>query len=174
MTAYNLTEETKSVAAAIITPKKEKHSLKTVDAKLTSRDVGNIIQIPLEFQFEKEGDYLIEFTLIGTKEKLLIPLRIATHEWPKFSRRDLEFLRATTAIPKAIRVNIECVKCRSAYLFEHSPLPEHELAPNTKPFPKSGTFECENCEHHLNLKDLQGQLLFALISAIKQQKGATK
>ncbi len=166
VTLYNLTEGTTSVTAAISLGRGKKTTLAHGDIQTSKGNVGNVVNMPLRFEFPREGLYTMYFNIVGTTTTLKVPLRVNTQAWPHFTKTQLELLERNPRIPHSVRANVVCSECGKPYVFEESVLPEPPLASGVRPFPDSGVIECEVCKHRLNLKDIQGQVRSSIKTAV--------
>ncbi|MCK4822393.1 hypothetical protein KA005_41905, partial [bacterium] len=117
-------------------------------------------------KFQNEGLYIVHFNVVGTTKVLKIPLNVATRPWPNFTKKDLAFLKNNPSLPHSIRMIVTCSNCSSPYTFEENVLTKEKLVSGVLPFPDSGLFECNNCGHKLQLKDIQGQLRSSIKTAV--------
>jgi len=166
LTVYNLPPVGTTIAVSISCDRRKKTTLASVDIKREQEDLGSIINIPLHHKFQNEGLHFVHFNVVGTTKVLNIPLNVVTRPWPKFSKKDLEFLKNNPSIPHSIRVNVSCSNCSSPYTFEDNVLSKEDLVGGVLPFPDLGLFECNNCGLKLNLKDIQGQLRNSIKTAV--------
>jgi DNA-directed RNA polymerase subunit M/transcription elongation factor TFIIS len=133
--------------------------LTTSDIKDEKVDNATTIQIELGYRFEKEGDYEIVCSLKDYPSKLKIPLRIKLREWPVFSVKEIRILENNKSLlPHKVSAQVKCRKCNQHYVFEEKILPSEVYSGGTLPFPETGIYECEHCDHKLKLKDIQGQI----------------
>ncbi len=171
VTIYNLPLATSSISVSISYGKSKKTTLATVDVESPDRDFGSILNIPISYQFNREGYYTVHFNLIGTTKTLKIPVKVFTQAWPKFSEKEIEYLKKNPTKIGPIRANIICSDCSQPYIFEDILFPDYKIAHGVHPFPDSGEFECDTCGRILNLKDIQGQIRssirIAVTSALK-------
>lgn len=128
-----------------------------------------VVPIPMKYRFEKHGLYNLEFSLKDNKNKLRLPFEVRTNEWTQFTEKEIEFAKGNSSIPQSIRANVHCDKCEHAYIFEETFLPELELKGGILRFPESGKFECEECDHAIELRDIQGQLRASLKEIITKE-----
>jgi hypothetical protein len=174
LTLHNLPEGTSSVTAAISFGRGKKISLATVNIRKTQEGLGNVISIPLGHRFKREGIYMLHFNLVGSKASLKVPVQVKIQPWPRFTKKQLEFLKKNHSIPHSLRMNVLCSECSRPYVFEETVLADEPLAGGVFPFPESGLFECESCRHKMHLKDIQGQLRssirMAVLNAMKGRK----
>ena len=174
LTLHNLPEGSTSVTAAISFGRGKSTSLASVNIDKGREDLGSVICLPLRYKFDREGLYTVHFNILGTAIALEVPLKVATQTWPRLTNRQLEFLKKNPVIPHSIRMNVLCSKCSRPYVFEESVLPEESFAGGVLPFPESGVFECESCNHKLGMKDIQGQMRssikMAVLGAMKGRK----
>ena len=158
VTAHGFPKGTTSIAVSISYGRREKTTLTTSDIESPKPEIGNVMNVPLAYQFEKEGLYTVHFNVVGSTEALKVLLRVITQPWPKFTRQELRFLEKNPSIQHSIRANIICTDCSQPYVFEESVLPDEKLQLGVFPFPELGVFECDTCGHQLHLKDMQGQI----------------
>jgi len=172
-TMYNLPIGTTNIAVSIArgkTGRGEKTTLATADINHKGSDLGSVLSVPLVYQFPAPGDYTIVFQEIGGNASIKIPLRVIMEPWPTFNKKEYEIIRNTPQIPKVIRSVINCAGCSRPYTFEEPFLPELEITEGTIRFPKDGIHECESCGHHLDLKDIQGQVRNSIKKAVANIK----
>lgn len=171
LTLYDLPRNGCSITVSIITSSGKRHSLQTVDIGGDESGIGTVVALQLAHRLEHAGDYVVEFNMVGTTKRLRVPLRAVTQSWPKFSKKELDYLRASQGIPHSVRTNVICSGCSRPYVFEATPLPDYPFADGITPFPSNGTLECGSCGHILAVKDLEGQILASIKSALNQAMG---
>ncbi len=152
-----------------VTYKNEKEKLiASVEVtNIQKNNLGSIFTIPLFFGFDKEGLYNFHFTIDGTKAVCNYPGKVILLPWPRFTRRDLDFLRKTEGIMKSVRVNVACPNCTRPYMFEEAILSDHEYSVGVLPFPVSGFLICETCNRKLYLKDIQGRMRNTILDTVR-------
>ena len=166
LTMHDLPKGTTSITASISHGRGKKTSLATADIHPGKGNLGSVINLPLRHRFEKEGFYNLSFNVVGSNTTLKVPVKVTSMPWPKFSKKQLDFLRANPFVPHSLRMNIQCSSCSRPFNFEESVLPESKLADGVSPFPDSGEIECESCGHILHVKDFQGQLRDSIKNAV--------
>ena len=171
---YNLPMGTSNITVAISFGRGGKEILANPKIENIGRDIGNVLSIQLIHRFNREGTYIVHFNVADTTAVIKVPLKVITQPWPEFTKTQLDFLRKNPMIPQAIRTNVICNKCSSPYVFEESILPGHIFAAGVRPFPESGIFTCESCQHEMHLKDIQGQLRNSICNAILSAKRGRK
>lgn len=138
---------------------KEVSTLATIDLKDEKNNNADIINIELANRFQRDGDYEIICSLKDSSSKLRIPIRIVTRDWPTFNENELKILEQNKSLlPHKVTAQVTCRKCNQHYVFEEKILPNEKYSGGTIPFPDNGVYVCENCDHKLNLKDIQGQI----------------
>ncbi len=138
-------------------------TLKTIDLKGSSKPNSHTIPISLNYKFEKPGDYTIICSIKDFSNKLRIPFNISTLDWPTFTKDDIDIVnKFKKQIPYRLTAQVNCSVCGHAYIFEESILKDEETQGGTIRFPENGVFECTECGHEMNLKDIQGQLRASL------------
>ena len=166
LTLYNLPLGTTTIVVSISHGRGRKTTLASADIKRAPEDLGSVINIPLRHKFQKEGLYIVHFNVVGTTKVLAIPLNVATRPWPNFTKKDIAFLKSNPSLPHSIRMIVTCSNCSSPYTFEENVLTKEKLVSGVLPFPDSGLFECNNCGHKLQIKDIQGQLRSSIKTAV--------
>lgn len=138
---------------------KQIDTLATADLKDELIDNAHTINMSIGYRFEQEGDYEIVCTLKDYTSTLKIPLRLKTREWPTFTESEISTLEQNKSLlPHKVSAQVKCKKCEQHYVFEEKILPSENYSGGTIPFPENGFYECENCDHKLKLKDIQGQI----------------
>jgi len=168
LTLHNLPKDTTSISVAISRAYGKKTTLAAADIQRGKQDFGSIINIPLQYQFDKEGFYTVHFSIIGSTNVLKVPIKVTTMPWPQFTKKQIQFLNDNLSILHSLRVNILCSNCSRPFNFEESVLPDTKLADGVLPFPDSGKIECESCGHILYVKDIQGQLRNSIKNAVSE------
>lgn len=171
VTLCGLQESAEKISISISSPNGRPKVLMTEQVVCDTKQMGNVLARTIAHQFRVEGIHHVGFAIVGRKEHISVPLIVKTRPWPKFSAKDLAALRKSTTVPKSIRATINCLECSQPFVFEATPLPDFSFAPKVLPFPKGGRHECEACSHTLFLKDLEGQLLESIKSALVIHKG---
>jgi hypothetical protein len=166
LTLHNLPDGITSISADISQGQNEKHTLVSANVEKARPDVGNVIVLPLRYKFTTDGLYMVHFNIQGMNISTDAPLRIITQKWPKFSKKQLDFLKINNSIPHSIRINVNCAECSRPYVFEESAFSQKSLTGGVLPFPQTGTFKCDSCSHKLDLMDIQGQLRSSLKNAV--------
>lgn len=135
--------------------------------------LGTTIQVPVQFRFERAGDYELKFVIKGTRTSLIIPFKLNTKEWPVFSEEEKEFVKSNPNYISNIHTNVSCdnAKCNHRYVFEESVTEESKIVGGVHRFPESGIFKCEECGKKLFLKDLQGQIRASLKELLQLNMG---
>ena len=165
--ALGLTENSKQITFEIsFGVRGKKHQIGQVEAAISERDIGSTVLVPLSYRFERPGIYVVHISIRGHEEKLKIPMRVVTAEWPTFSEEDLSTLRDAKSIPKSFRATVDCIECTHPHVLGSSPLPEFELPLGVASFPDTGWIECAGCGRRIFVKDLEGQMLSAIHSAV--------
>jgi len=168
VTIYDLPKKTIGVSVAIACGRGKKETLATADVEKREGELGNVLHIPLRYQFHKEGIYNIFFNIIGTVKMLKVPLKVSTQDWPEFTDREIESIRRKKNLPNAIRAVVICSDCSKPYTFEEALLPGHKIADGVEPFPNSGSIICESCGTKIYLKDVQGQVRSSMKTAVQR------
>ena len=168
LTIHDLLRDTTTISVAISYGRGKKTTLETADIQRGKVDLGNVIVVPLRYQFEKEGLYTIHFTVVGSTPTLKVPVKVVTKRWPRFTNKQLQFLKENPSVPHSIRMNILCSDCSRPFNLEESVLPDAKLAGGVLPFPDTGEILCESCGHILHVKDIQGQLLESIKNAVSE------
>jgi len=168
LTLHDLPAGTTSISVAISQGQGKKTTLAAADIQRGKPDLGSVINLPLRYRFKSEGFYFVHFTIVGTRRTLKVPLKVNTMPWPRFSRKQIEFLKENPAVPHSLRMNIQCSDCSHSYTLEECVLPDSELPGGVLPFPEAGSFECESCGHVLQVRDIQGQLRNSIKNAVRQ------
>lgn len=170
VTIYNLPKETTAVSVAIAYRRGKRKTLATADIEKGEKELGNVLHIPLRYQFYREGIYNIFFNIIGTIKTLKVPLKVSTQDWPEFTDREIELIRKNKNLPNAIRAIVICSDCSKPYTFEEALLPGHKMADGVQPFPNSGFIICESCGAKIYLKDVQGQVRSSMKTAAQRAR----
>ena len=168
LTIHDLLKDTTTVSVAISYGRGKKTTLATVDIQRSKVDLGNVINLLLGYRFEKEGFYTVHFTVVGSTASLKVPVKVATKRWPRFTKKQVQFLKENPSVPHSLRVNILCSDCSRPFNLEESVLADAKLAEGVLPFPDSGKIECESCGHILHVKDIQGQLRDSIKNAVSE------
>lgn len=138
--------------------KKEKFTVTEDEVLWTSQNLSAVtVNVKLGCEFGSPGLYEILISLDRSSSKLRIPLVLQTMPWPDFTEKEIG-LAKKKGIPLSIRVNVACPKCKAAYIFEETIMEDEAHPTGVLSFPSSGLFECIDCGHELNLKDIQGQV----------------
>ena len=166
LTVHDLPPGTTSIAVAISRGRGKKTTIATADIQRGKPDLGTVVNLPLRFRFQAEGFYTVHFTVVGTRRSLNVPVKVTTKKWPRFSKKQLQFLRDNPAVPHSLRMILVCSDCSQPYTFEESVLPDADLPGGVLAFPDSGTFECPGCGHVLHVRDIQGQLRDSMLNAV--------
>jgi len=169
VSAFELPKGHTSITVTINRGKNNLKTLATVDIDNEETNNITVIPIPLKYRFDKSGPYYLEFSILESIRKLKIPFEVQTKDWPEFTQKEIEFARNNNAIPKSIRANVQCDKCRYTYIFEETFIPELRPTGGVRNFPESGKFECSDCGQILELRDIQGQLRASLKNIIVQK-----
>jgi DNA-directed RNA polymerase subunit RPC12/RpoP len=167
LTLYDLPPGTTSISIAIAVERGRKKTLASVGIEKAKVDLGSVINVPLQFQFPREGFYLVHFNVIGRTTSLRVPVKVTTKQWPTFSQKELDFLSKNPRIPHSVRVNLICSECSRPYVFEESVLPNEELVESVFPFPDRDVFKCLSCGRRMHLKDIQGQVRSSIKTAVE-------
>ena len=170
VTIYNLPKETTTVSVAIAYGRGKKETLATADVEKGEKELGNVLHIPLRYQFHREGIYNIFFNIIGTIKMLKVPLKVSTQDWPEFTQGEIELIRKNKKMPNTIRANLTCSNCSKPYTFEEALLPGHKMADGVQPFPDSGFIICKSCRRKIYLKDVQGQVRSSMKTAVQRAR----
>jgi hypothetical protein len=166
LTAYGFPQKTTTITVSIARPRGKKKEVAKGDVRGVKHDMGNVLNMPLSYRFPRDGFYNVYFNVVGTKTTLSVPILVATQPWPKITEQEREFLTNNSSVPHAIRMNVHCSECSQPYMFEANVLPNDDMAKGVLPFPDSGVYDCGTCEHVLQLKDIQGQLLSSIKTAV--------
>ena len=158
VTIYDLPQGTSSISVSISSGRSKKTTLATVDVENRGGDAGNVINIPINYNFKKEGYFFIHFNIIGITKTLKVPIKVVTQPWPEFSKREIEFMRKNPSEIGSIRANVICSGCSQPYIFEEILVPGGTVPHGVQPFPELGKFQCDTCGRELDLKDIQGQV----------------
>lgn len=134
-------------------------------------DITATATVPLDHKFESEGYYELECSFVDYPNKLKIPFKVIAKEWPTFTEEEVNFSKTETDIPKKMRANVSCEDCNHSYFFEEVYDQNEPIDGGIHRFPESGEFECEECGHMLQLKDVQGQLRNLLKKNIMEAMG---
>lgn len=147
---------------------KTRKKLKSIKLEIGEPDGAATFFAPVNYRFGKAGRYIIECSVEHGRNKLQIPFEVRTKDWPRFTKKEIEFARNNPAIPRVLRANVHCFKCDYGYIFEETILPDVEPPGGIMRFPEAGKLKCEGCGHTMNLRDIQGQLRASLKSTISQ------
>lgn len=174
ITAYNMPIGSNTISVSIGFGRGKRKSLANVDFERNKPNLGNILSVSLQHQFEKEGIYTLSFNLIESTCSFKIPINVIAEKWPSFNKKDIETLKKNPSIPGSIRTNLICSDCSRPYVFEEVINPEISLADGVLNFPEDGAFECESCGRILFLKDIQGQIRNSIKNAIRATRKGEK
>ncbi len=142
-------------------------TLTAFDLKGSNELNSHTIPVALNYTFQKDGEYEIQCSIKDSNAKISIPVDISTMPWAIFTKEEIEFVdKNKKVIPYRLSAQINCNSCSHAYIFEESILEDEPPQGGTIRFPKNGVFECKNCGHEMNLKDIQGQLRASLKDSI--------
>ena len=139
-----------------------------VNAGNRPTDLGSIIIANPSHAFPAEGMYFVELGIDRIGVSLSLPLQLVTQPWPDFTEEEVECFGKTQGIPKSFRANVSCQKCATPFVFEETILSDYRFPAGAQPFPEDGKMKCGGCQRNIPLKDLQGQLRFAIKSAVEQ------
>jgi hypothetical protein len=168
ITLHHLPKGTTSLSVAISYGRGKKTTLATADVERGKVDVGNVVYMPVQYQFKKEGFYTVHFSIIESTTILKVPLKVTTKPWPRITKRQIQYLKEHSSVPNSARITILCASCSRPYNLEESVLPDAKLAGGILPFPDTGKFECEDCGHILHVKDFQGQLRDSIKNTVNE------
>ncbi|HRY31914.1 MAG TPA: hypothetical protein P5531_02995 [Bacteroidales bacterium] len=163
-TVYNLSGQDTIIISLKKKGKKEQTTIGIYDFnEANSEPVNQTIPIPILFSFTSQGDYEILCTFKDNVGKLSIPFIVKTLEWPTFSEEEIRIIdEHRDQLPYKINVNVNCAECSHVYVFEESIFNDEPPSGGTIRFPENGGYECENCGHILELKDIQGRIRASL------------
>lgn len=126
-----------------------------------------VASVHLNYQFNGEGNYEFICSFKEFPNKLTIPFIVNLQKWPVFTKKEIDIVHSTKKIPKSIRADVNCDKCKHAYIFEEVYDTESPVIGGINRFPEAGYFECNQCKNIIHTKDLQGQLRSILKNNIK-------
>lgn len=168
-------ELSKGTTPITITLKRDSDVIKelaTATIKNKEQNGVSTFSVPLKYRFDTPGTYILECALRNRHNRLRIPFEVRTKGWPEFTEKEIGFAKGNPAIPQSLRANVHCEKCEHAYIFEETFLSDLETKGGIFRFPGSGKFECLECNHTLELRDIQGQLRESLKNIISQSMRA--
>lgn len=125
---HDLPKGTTSISVSIAYGRGKKTTLATADMQRGRVDLGSIINLPLRYRFENEGFYTLHFSIIGSTNILKVPVKVTTRPWPRFTKKQLAFLKENPSIPHSLRMNILCSDCSRPFILEESVLSGEKLA----------------------------------------------
>lgn len=141
----------------------DKQSIRSFTVTTDSNNSCMTAVIPLSLKFNEKGRHFIYAIFHDYKSTLKIPCIVELQKWPTFSQEERQFVRKHRNILLGpIRTNLTCQQCSHAYIFEENILEEVLPPGGVTRFPKSGEFECTECNETIYLKDIQGQIRFSL------------
>jgi len=160
----------------VVLKKKRKIIKSLTSIKVSSGEPNGVstITIPLKHRFMEPGSYIIECKIDNNKNKLKIPFEVRTKDWPEFTVDEINFAKENPSIPQSLRATVHCEKCEHAYIFEETFLPDMQTKGGVYRFPETGKFICLDCNHTIELRDIQGQLRETLKVMISQKMRASK
>ncbi len=162
LTVFGLSEGKTSVVVGVRHSNDDSEtSLAIIDAEVHEDNASSTLVVQLSHVFERPGRYLIVCSVRDSSSKLSIPIDVREKAWPEYTDDELAFVRENSAIPRNLRANVHCKQCSYAYIFEESIFNEKPKG-GVKSFPEDGQFECTDCGHIMNLKDIQGRLRASL------------
>lgn len=165
-TIYNLPSGLLTVTISISSKNNNKLQLGKMKLEKTKDDIGIVLDALLLHQFDQEGFYDVHFESEDIPKSLIVPVRVVTKPWPKFTKKQLDFLRDNPTVPHSVRMNVLCAECSRPYIFEYSIFSDEKFADGVLPVPNSGEYECDSCGHLIMLKDLQGQVRDSIKKAV--------
>ena len=136
-------------------------SLAVIDAEVNEDDSSNTVVVQLTHNFESAGRYEVVCSIQDSSSSLSLPVDVCEKKWVTFTEDERNYVKSNKDIPGSLRANVHCKQCSYAYIFEESILNETPKG-GVNSFPNDGKFECKDCGHVMNLKDIQGRLRASL------------
>jgi hypothetical protein len=136
-------------------------SLAVVDAEVNEDDSSSTLAVQLSHSFEDAGRYEVVCSIRGSTSTLAIPVDVREKAWVEYTDEERAFVKDNPQTPRNLRANVHCKQCSYAYIFEETILNEKPKG-GVNSFPDDGQFECKDCGHVMNLRDVQGRLRASL------------
>lgn len=136
-------------------------SLAVVDAEVKEDDASSNVIVPLSHSFEHTGRYEVVCSIRDSASTLVIPVDVREKAWLEYTNEERAFIKDNPQAPRNLLANVRCKQCSYAYIFQESVLDDTPKG-GVHSFPADGQFECKDCGHVMNLRDLQGRLRASL------------
>ena len=172
LTLFNLQAGKTSI---IISLRKQNHkemtSLQVLDVEVDADNASATIPVRLHSTFLSEGRYEVVCAFPGdTRQRLKVPFIVKQQQWPVFEENEIDFVKSHPECLSTMSVNVHCKECKHVYVFQESIL-SSATAGGAIAFPENGEFECEDCGHVIQLKDIQGRARSTLKALLKNVMG---
>lgn len=146
---------------------KKSSSLGVANIDSSESNAAPIVVAPLQYHFNGPGRYEIICQFRDHPGRLTIPVEVRSKDWPRFTKKELAFARKNPQAIGTVQATVHCSKCQSVHAFEETVVPDIKPKGNVQRFPDSGTLECSECGHQMNLLDIQGRLRATLKENIR-------
>ncbi len=173
ITMFNIPKQKTKVTISV---KKKGNKAKNIASLIVESKKANPIplvsNIPLPLTFFSEGSYELLFSIPRTRRTFTIAFEIRKNVWPELTKSEIKFAKSNPSFIQIRRANVQCSKCKRAYIFEDNILGTPPDA-GVEKFPESGKYKCisEGCKKTLELRDLQGLLRSSLKDGVRQAMG---
>lgn len=173
ITMFNIPKQKTKVTISV---KKKGNRAKKIASLTVKSEKGNppplVSNTPLPLTFSSEGSYELLFSIQRTRRTFTIAFEVRKKVWPELTMSEIKFAKSNPDFIQIRRANVQCSKCKHAYIFEENILGTPPDA-GVKKFPESGKYKCisKGCRNYLELRDLQGLLRNSLKDQVRQAMG---
>lgn len=139
-------------------PGKDAKTVGRIDATSSQESHSVMIAHRIPLQIAQLGRLRVGIS-VGDGRVAWTPLLIEERPWPELPTGEaLTRLLADPHAIKAARVELQCGKCHTKYVFEIHADPAAKPPKGVRRFPEDGKFRCPKCGTLHHLRDLEGRL----------------